>query len=107
MSPRSVRRIVIAVCVAGIGGMIASSIADNNGAALTTGLITAVAVLCLIVATAVTGGGRGTPPSPGNPSEQLAAEVEAGVRRLVEAGAEEDQVRRVVGDAVRLGRFRD
>src|SRR5687767_2902941 len=55
MSPRVVRRVVIAVCVAGIAGMIVSSIADNTGAALTAGLVTAIAVLCLIVATAVTG----------------------------------------------------
>ena len=55
MSPRVVRRVVIGVCVAGIAGMIVSSIADNTGAALTAGLVTAIAVLCLIVATAVTG----------------------------------------------------
>ena len=102
MSPRTVRRIVIAVCVAGIGGMIASSIADNNGAALTAGLVTAVAVLCLIVATAVTGGGRGVTPT--GQLDELGAEIEQGVQALVDGGADEQQVRAVVGAAVRFGR---
>ena len=104
MSPRAVRRIVIVVCIAGIGGMIASSIADNNGAALTTGLVTAVAALCLIVATAVTGGGRGVA-GPGH-LDELGAEVERGVMSLVDAGADEQAVRDVIGAAVRFGRTR-
>jgi hypothetical protein len=102
MSPRAVRRIVAAVCVSGIAAMIASSIADNNGAALTAGLVTAVAVLCLIVTTAVTGAGRA---GAGEPVlEGLAADVEDRVRRLVDDGADEDEVRSVVAVAVRLGR---
>ena len=98
MSPGVIRRIVIAVCVAGIGGMIASSIADNTGAALTAGLVTAVAVLCLIVATAVTGAhGVGV-------TDLLAADVEERVEGLVEAGADESQVRSLVSAAVKLGK---
>ena len=101
MSQRAVRRLVIAVCMAGIAGMIAASVADNTGAALTAGTVTAVAVLCLIVATAVS--------QPGNPADDEAAEaaaatVEAKVRALVGAGADEASVRALVGDAVRLGR---
>ena len=53
MSPRTVRRIVAVVCVGGIAGMIASSIVDNDGAAITFGVIAAVAVLCSMTATAV------------------------------------------------------
>src|SRR3954470_1378347 len=53
MSARAVRRIVVTVFVLGIAGMIAGSIADNNGAALTAGLVSAAASLCLLVATAV------------------------------------------------------
>ena len=98
MSPQVVRRVVIAVCVAGIAGMIASSIADNTGAALTAGLVTAIAVLCLIVATAVTGAhGLGV-------QELLATDVEERVEALVAEGADEDEVRGLVAAAVKLGR---
>ena len=98
MSPRVVRRVVIAVCVAGIAGMIVSSIADNTGAALTAGLVTAIAVLCLIVATAVTGAqGLGV-------SDLLANDVEERVESLVADGADEAEVRALVGAAVKLGR---
>ncbi len=102
MSPRVVRWVVQAVCVTGIAGMIVSSIADNNGAALTFGLATAVATLCLIVATAVT-----SPPDRADPSplgaDALGAEVEARVEGLVGQGCEEASVRALVRDAVRLG----
>ena len=56
MSPRVVRIGVAVVCVAGIAGMIASSIADNNDAALAFGLVTTSAVVSLILVTAVTSG---------------------------------------------------
>src|SRR5687768_11239199 len=98
MSPRGVRRVVIAVCVAGIAGMIVSSIADNTGAALTAGLITAIAVLCLIVATAVTAA-RGV-----GVQELLANDVEERVESLVADGADEADVRALVSAAVKLGR---
>jgi hypothetical protein len=98
VSPVAVRRLVIGVCVAGIAGMIVSSIADNTGAALTAGLVTAIAVLCLIVATAVTAA-RGV-----GIDELLAADVEERVAELVDAGADEAAVRRLVRAAVHLGR---
>jgi hypothetical protein len=96
VSPAAVRVAVIVVCAAGIIGMIAGSLADNNGVALTFGLITAAAVACLIVATAVAGGrasddGRG-------------ARVEEMTQTLIAAGAEETAVRDLVREAVRLGR---
>lgn len=102
MSPRAVRRVVLAVCVAGIGGMIASSIADNTGAALTAGLVTAVAVLCLIVTTAVTGDKIAAE----SHLELLAADVEERVARVVAQGAAEDDARELVRAAVKLGRAR-
>jgi hypothetical protein len=43
VQPRIVRRLVLVVFVGGIAGMIVGSIADNNGTAITFGLITAVA----------------------------------------------------------------
>jgi hypothetical protein len=98
--------VVIGVCVGGIAGMIVGSVADNNDLALTFGLITAAAVLCLMVATAV------SPPASTSKTanavaafdEGQAARVEHLVNRLVAAGAREDAVRQLVGEAVRLGR---
>ena len=102
---RIVRWVVIGVCVVGIAGMIVGSVADNNDVALTFGLITAAAVLCLMVATAV------TPPTAsaiatttGKFDERQAARVEQLVERLVVEGAREDAVRELVGEAVRLGK---
>jgi hypothetical protein len=95
MNAGVVRALVIVVCVAGIAGMIVGSIADNNAVAMTFGLVTAAAVLCLIVANAVTGGA-------GDP-DLVGQDVEARVVRLVEAGADESQVRGLVRTAVKLG----
>ena len=96
MSARVLRRVVMAICVIGIAGMIAGSIADNNATAMTFGLATAVAVLCLIVVNAVVGG-------PGDP-ELTARDVEHRVERLVEQGADEGDLRALVRVAVKLGR---
>lgn len=98
MTAGAVRAVVIAVCVAGIGGMVAGSIADNNAVAMTFGLVTAAAALCLIVATAVT---RSNTPQP---VEQTGPEVEARIAELVDQGADETALRRLVQAAVELGR---
>jgi hypothetical protein len=90
---------VLAVCAAGIAGMIAGSIADNNAMAMTFGLATAVAVLCLMVATAVVGPPVGTPPD-----EAQAARVEGLAADLTAAGADGALVRSLVRESVRLGR---
>jgi hypothetical protein len=76
--------------------MIVGSILDSNGAALTFGLVTAVAVVCLIVATAVAGETRVV--------DDDAMVVEDLVQRLVADGAEEAAVRSLVREASRLGR---
>ena len=109
VSLTAVRWIVTAVCALGIAGMIVASVNDNNDAALTFGLLTSAAVVCLVVATAVakSGGGTGATPArsgPAQPDEARAASVEARVQRLVAAGADEAEVRALVGEAVRLGR---
>jgi hypothetical protein len=93
-----VRAVVLVVCAAGVAGMIVASVLDAEGAALTFGLVTAGAVACLIVATAV-GGARG---GPGEVDEERAARVEQLVAELVAAGADEAQVRRLVQEASRL-----
>jgi hypothetical protein len=112
----AVRMVVIVVCGAGVAGMIATTIAGHNGAAMTFGITTAVAILCLMVATAVTTG----PPRRGagdvrgavdvrgtggaGDVEATASRVEDGVAALVAAGAQERAVRDLVRDAVSLGR---
>jgi shikimate kinase len=101
LSARTVRRVVVAVCVCGIAGMIVSSIADNTGAAMTFGLVVAAAVACLMVATAVSAPSR-IPET--DASEADAARVEEIVGRLVEQGADEETVRDLVRHAIRLGR---
>ena len=100
MSARAVRRVVVAVCLVGIAGMIAGSVADDNDVALTFGLLTAAAVACLMVATAVGAGGAAEGPF----DEEQARRVEDLVGGLVAGGAEEARVRELVAEAVRLGR---
>ncbi len=95
MSPTAVRWLVVAVCIAGIAGMIVGSIADNNGAALTFGVVTAVAVLVLVAVTAA---------APRPVSDAEAERLEARIQQLVAAGADEVAVRDLVRDARRLGR---
>ena len=103
MSPRAVRSVVLAVCVLGIGGMVAGSVADNNGAALTAGLVTAAASLCLMVAYAVSSPPRGAAEAD---VDARAAEVEQQVGRIVASGVAEEEVRALVRSAVALGEAR-
>jgi len=100
MSARAVRLIVIVVCVGGIGGMIGGSIADNNAVVVTFGIITAIASLCLMVATTVT---AGTVPAPGAADGERAARVEAMIEALAASGSNEQQLRELVVEAARLG----
>jgi hypothetical protein len=102
-----VRRVVLTVFVIGIAGMIAGSIADNNGTAITFGLVTAVAALGLVLVTSVSPPGSlsksgAAPPSPVD--EALAADLEQRIEALVATGADEDAVRKLVGRAVEMGR---
>ncbi|MEO7555102.1 MAG: hypothetical protein ABIV94_00685 [Acidimicrobiales bacterium] len=102
MSARTVRRVVIVVCVAGIGGMVAGSIVDRVGVAITSGAVTAVAVLGLILVTAAAG-----PAAFGAPTvldDEAAADLERRIGTVVDQGAEETEVRSLVRAAVRFGR---
>ena len=58
MSPRAIRQIAVVVSLAGIAGIIYGSIADNNGLAVTAGLVTAVGALVIILVTSVAGPDR-------------------------------------------------
>ena len=60
VAARTVRLIAIGVCVAGIAGMIVTSALNHTGAAITFGILTAVAVLCSMVATSVAADPAGT-----------------------------------------------
>ncbi len=102
MSPRAIRRLVLTVFACGIVGMIVGSIADNNGTAISFGLLTAVAALGLILVTSVAGAGAFERPV--HFDEQAAANLEASIEQLVAGGADEVAVRDLVRDAVRLGR---
>ena len=83
--------------------MIFGSVTDDNDVALTFGLLTAAAVTCLMVATAVGAGAAGGDVE-GAFDEEQARRVEELVGRLVAGGAEEARVRELVAEAVRLGR---
>ena len=99
VSTRLVRALVFLVGAGGIAGMIVGSITDNNGVAITFGLLVAIAALVLMVATAI------NPARPvGAVDETVANRVEEHVAALVEAGADEHAVRELVRAAVTLGR---
>ncbi len=99
MSLRVLRTICAAVFVGGIAGLIIASVFDNNGAVLTVGLITVVAAVSLLAASAV------VRREPIDAFEEADAErLELAMQRLVDAGAPESEVRDLVRDAVRLGR---
>jgi len=97
---RIVRIVCFALFVAGIPGLIVSSIAGNNeGWVLTIGMTTAVAALVLIAVSATTSTRRL------EVFDEVAAErVEMRVRSLVEAGADESEVRALVRDSIDLTR---
>ena len=84
----------------GIAGMVVASILDNNGAAITAGLITAVAAICLMLMTALVN----QPHDEAAFDNRTAEEIEGRIAQIVESGADEDDVRALVREAVRLGR---
>ncbi len=90
------------VWVAGIAGMIVSSVnGNNNGWVVTCGCITAVAAICLFSATAATRRDRI------DVFEDADAErLEDRVQALINDGADETAVRDLVRDALRLARNR-
>jgi hypothetical protein len=100
MAARWITRACIATFVLGVAGLIISSIAgNNNGVVLTIGGAIAVAVLALLITSTLTTGGR------------IDAFVEADAERiedqiaaLVSAGADENALRSLVRDAIRLER---
>jgi len=100
LAPSTVRGVALVLCASGIIGMIVTSIADRIDAALTFGFVGAVGALSLLLV------GILVPAVEAATSldEERAAEVEAGIRRLVDAGADEGDLRATVRTAVEFGR---
>ena len=89
------------VCfVGGIASMIAASLADNNiGAVLTAGSISAIAAIVLLAVSTVATTQRSVE------FDEADAEIlETNIRRIVDAGANETNVRDLVRRAIELGR---
>jgi len=93
---------VLAVCVLAIAGMIVASVTDHNGIAIATGLTAAVAIICLILVTAVAGPEAFGAPPPID--EAAAADLERRIDAFVAAGADEAEVRSLVRAAGRIYR---
>lgn len=100
MSARIIKVVCFSLFLAGIPGLIISSIAGNNeGWVLSIGMVTAVAALVLIAVSAVTASRRLDAFD-----DVIAERVEARVRTLLEAGADETEVRALVRDSIDLSR---
>jgi hypothetical protein len=101
VATRLITRACIAVFIGGIAGLIISSVAgNNNGLVLTIGGVIVVAAVVLMTVNTVTVHDRI------DAFDDAAAEqLEAHIARLVEQGADENDVRALVRDA-RLGRRR-
>lgn len=97
MGASGIKALLRVVAAAGIPGIIAGSVAENDAVAITFGSVTVVAAIALILVTAAT-------PVPAE--DTVGGAVEDRIRALVEAGADESQVRALVRDAVALGQQR-
>ena len=100
MARRWIPRVCALVFVAGIAGLIISSVAGNNaGIVLSVGLAIVIAAVVLLTYGAV------TPKERLEPFEDATAEaLEAQVAELVAEGAPEEKVRALVRDAMRAAR---
>jgi c-di-AMP phosphodiesterase-like protein len=97
---RVIRILCVIVFVGGIAGLIISSIAGNNvGVVTTIGLITSLAAIVLLTASTVANRQRIDAFN-----DALAEQVEGQIGALVASGAKEDTLRRLVRDAINLGR---
>ena len=97
---RVIRLLCIVCFVGGIASMIAASLADNNiGAVLTAGSISAIAAIVLLAVSTVATTQRSVE------FDEADAEIlETNIRRIVDAGANETNVRDLVRRAIELGR---
>jgi len=97
---RLIKFVCYGLFLAGIPAIIVSSIRGNNeGWVLTFGMIRAVAALILIAVSSVT-----TTKRIDAFNDVRAEQVEQRVQQLVQAGANEDEVRALVRDSINLAR---
>ena len=97
---RNIRIICSGVFIAGIAGLIITSIAGNNvGVVNTIGGTTAIAALVLLVATISANTSR-----PEVFDDAQAERLEQQIVKLTKAGASETEVRELVRQATQLGR---
>ena len=97
---RVIRIVCVIVFVSGIAGLIISSIAGNNvGVVTTICLITSLAAVVLLTAYTVANRQRIDAFN-----DALAEQVEAQITSVVASGAKEETVRKLVRDAINLGR---
>ena len=97
---KRIRIVCAAVFVAGIGGIIATSIvSNNNGGIIGIGLVTSIAAIVLLTASTIAANKRI------DAFDEVAAEqLERQVAALVASGANEDAVREAIRAAIDLGR---
>ena len=99
-APSVVRAVGLVFCVAGIAGMIITSIANSIDAAIAFGFVGATGALALLlVGVLVPAVERAA-----SLDEEQASRLEERVALLVAAGANEDEVRAAVDAATELGR---
>ena len=100
MATRLITRVCIAVFVCGIAGLIISSVAgNNNGVVLTIGGCIVLAAIVMMTVNTVTVHDRIDVFD-----DAVAEELEAHIKRLVDHGADESDVRALVREARRGGR---
>jgi len=97
---KRIRIVCAAVFIAGIGGIIATSIvSNNNGGIIGIGLVTSIAAIVLLTASTIATNKRI------DAFDEVAAEqLERQVAALVASGANEDAVRETIRAAIDLGR---
>ena len=97
---KRIRIVCAAVFVAGIGGIIATSIvSNNNGGIIGIGLVTSIAAIVLLTASTTA-----TNKHIDAFDEVAAEQLERQVAALVASGANEDAVREAIRTAIDLGR---
>ena len=100
LAARFLRPVCAAIFVAGIAGIIVTSINGNNaGWVLSIGMVTAIAALVLIAVTATS-----QRPRIDVFDDAVAERIEQRVQLLVSQGASEEEARALVRDAVAMVR---